>query len=110
MVRLPRFPSECSVGSLERAGVDDFGGVLEAPTSGSIGLRFSRVPPTTFSAAHTDLEYSENHARDVWANRLSAYACPCGVPTSGNREKETGEITKVYFGFRALGSVVAAVR
>ena len=29
-------------------------GVLEAPTLGSIGFRFSRVPPPTFSAAHTD--------------------------------------------------------
>ena len=44
--------------------VGDAGGVLEAPTLGSIGFRFSRVPPATFSAAHTDLEYSENHARD----------------------------------------------
>ena len=62
---VPRFPSECSVGSLDRSGVEDLGGVPEAPTLGSIGLRFSRVPPPTFSAAHTDLEYSENHARDV---------------------------------------------
>ena len=45
-------------------GVGGVGGVLEAPTIGSIGFRFSRVPPPTFSAAHTDLEYSENHARD----------------------------------------------
>ena len=59
-----RNPSEWSVGSLERAGVVDLGCVLEAPTLGSIGLRFSRVPPQTFSAARTDPEYSENHARD----------------------------------------------
>ena len=45
-------------------GVGDVRGVLGAPTVGSIGFRFSRVHPTTFSAAHTDLEYSENHARD----------------------------------------------
>ena len=45
-------------------GVGDLVGVLKAPTLGSIGFRFSRVPPPTFSAAHTDLEYSENHARD----------------------------------------------
>ena len=51
-------------------GVGDAGGVMEAlevlesPTLGSIGFRFSRVSPPTFSAAHTDLEYSENHARD----------------------------------------------
>ena len=37
-------------------GVGGVGGVLEAPTIGSIGFRFSRVPPPTFSAAHTDLE------------------------------------------------------
>ena len=61
---LPRVPSEWSVRSLEKAGVDVLGGVLEAPTLGSIGVRFSRVPPPTFSAAHTDLEYSENPARD----------------------------------------------
>ena len=45
-------------------GVGDVCGVLEAQTLASIGLRFSRVHPPTFSAAHTDLEYSENHARD----------------------------------------------
>ena len=45
-------------------GVGDVGGVMEAPTLGSIGFRFSRVHPPTFSAAHTDLEYSGNHARD----------------------------------------------
>ena len=68
-----RDPSEWSVslgfhlsGPLSRwkAGVDVLGGVLEAPTLGSIGFRFSRVPPPTFNAAHTDLEYSKNHARD----------------------------------------------
>ena len=47
-----------------RKGVGDLGGVLEAPTLGSIGLRFSRVPPPTFSAVHTDLEYLKNHVRD----------------------------------------------
>ena len=46
-------------------GVGDAVGVLEAPTLGPFGFRFSRVSPPTFSAAHTDLEYSENHARDV---------------------------------------------
>ena len=45
-------------------GVGDVGGVLEAPTLGPIGFRFSRVPPPTFSAAHTDLEYLKNHVRD----------------------------------------------
>ena len=45
-------------------GVGDVVGVLEAPTLGPFGFRFSRVSPTTFSAAQTDLEYSENHARD----------------------------------------------
>ena len=59
-----RDPSEWSVKSLERAGVDVLGGVLEAPTLGSVGFRFSRVPPPTSSAAHTVLEYSKNHARD----------------------------------------------
>ena len=59
-----RDPSEWSVESLERAGVVDLGGVLEAPTLGSIGFRFSRVPPPTFSAAHTDLEYLKSHVRD----------------------------------------------
>ena len=37
---------------------------MEAPTLGSIGFRFSRVHPQTFSAAHTDLEYTKNHVRD----------------------------------------------
>ena len=64
MVRSPRVPSEWSVRSLERAGVDVLGGVLEAPTLGSIGFRFSLVHPPTFSAAHTVLEYSKSHARD----------------------------------------------
>ena len=74
MVRWPRFPSEWSVGlgfhlnvPLSRwtgKGVGDVGGVLEAPTLGPIGFRFSRVPPPTFSAAHTDLEYLKNHVRD----------------------------------------------
>ena len=74
MVRWPRFPSEWSVGlgfhlnvPLSRwtgKGVGDVGGVLEAPTLGSFGIRFSRFSPPTFSAAHTDLEYSKNHARD----------------------------------------------
>ena len=45
-------------------GVGGVGGVLEAPTLGSIGFRFSRVPPPTFSAAHTDLEYLQNRVRD----------------------------------------------
>ena len=46
-------------------GVGDADGVLDAPALGPFGFRFSRVSPLTFSAAHTDLEYSENHARDV---------------------------------------------
>ena len=74
MVRWPRFPSEWSVGlgfhlnvPLSRwtgKGVGDVGGVLEAPTLGSFGFRFSRFSPPTFSAAHTDLEYLKNHVRD----------------------------------------------
>ena len=74
MVRWPRFPSEWSVGlglhlngPLSRwygKGVGDVGGVLEAHTLGSFGFRFSRFSPPTFSAAHTDLEYLKNHARD----------------------------------------------
>ena len=69
-----RSPSDWSVGlgfhlnvPLSRwteKGVGDVGGVLEAPTLGSIGFRFSRVPPPTLSAAHTDLKYLKNHARD----------------------------------------------
>ena len=109
MVREPRFPSEWSVKSLERAGGDVLGGVLEAPTLGPIGVRFSRVPPPTFSAAHTVLEYSKNHARDG-GRRLTAYTWPQGVPTWGSREKETGEFSGVPFGFRALSSGVAAVK
>ena len=104
-----RNPSEWSVKLLERAGVDVLGGVLEAPTLGSIGFRFSRVPPPTFSAAHTDLEYTKNHARDGGPPSHCIYVAT-GVPTSGNREKETGEFFGVPFGFRALSSVVAAVR
>ena len=74
MVRWPRFPSDWSVGlglilnvPLSRwtgKGVGDVGGVLEAPTLGPIGFGFSRVPPSTFSAVHTDLEYLKNHVRD----------------------------------------------
>ena len=90
-------------------GVGDVGGVLEAPTLGPIGFRFYRVSPTTFSAAHTDLEYSENHVRDV-GRRLSAYTWPRGVPTSGNSEKKTGEIPRVPFGFRTISSEVASAR
>ena len=82
---------------------------MEAPTLGSMGFRFSRVPPPTFSAAHTDLEYSRT-THVTGGLRLTAYAWPRGVPTSGNREKETGEFSGVPFGFRALSSVVAAVR
>ena len=63
-------------------GVGDVGGVLEAPTLGSIVFRFSRVPLQTFSAAHTDLEYS-THV--TCGRRLTAYAWALGVPTSGNR-------------------------
>ena len=37
-------------------GVGDAGGVLEAPTVESFDFRFSWVSPSTFSAAHTDLE------------------------------------------------------
>ena len=48
--------------------VGDAGGVLEAPAIGSFGFRFSRVSHPTISAAHTDLEYSENHARDGGAS------------------------------------------
>ena len=69
-----RVPSEWSVGlgfhlngpssRWYGKGVGDVGGVLEVPTLGSIGFRFSRVPPPTFSAAHTDLEYLKNHVRD----------------------------------------------
>ena len=55
------------------SGVGDVGGVLEAPTLGPFGFRFSRVSPPTFCAAHTDLEYSENHARDGGL-RLTVYA------------------------------------
>ena len=40
--------------------------------------------------------------------RLTAYTWPQGVPTSGSREKETGEFSGVPFGFLALGSGVAA--
>ena len=54
-------------------GVGDVWGVLEAPTLGPFGFRFSRVSPPTFSSAHTDLEYSENHARD-WGPP-SRYIC-----------------------------------
>ena len=42
--------------------------------------------------------------------RLTAYTWPQGVPTSGSREKETGEFSGIPFCFRALGSVVAAAR
>ena len=42
--------------------------------------------------------------------RLTAYTWPQGVPTSGSREKETGEFSGVSFGFRTLSSGVAAVR
>ena len=45
-------------------GVGDVGGVLEAHTIGTISFGFSRVPPPTFSAVHTDLEYLKNHVRD----------------------------------------------
>ena len=76
------------------------------PTLGSIGFRFSRVPPQTFSAAHTVLEYSKNHARDRGPPSHCIYVAT-GVPTSGSREKETGEFSGVPFGFRALSSGVA---
>ena len=114
-----RSPSEWSVGlgfnlnvPLSRwtgKGVGDVGGVLEAPTLGSFGFRFSRFSPPTFSAAHTDLEYLKT-TYVTGCLRLAAYTWPHGVPTSGNREKETGEITRVPFGFRTLSSGVAAVR
>ena len=47
-------------------------GVLDAPTIGSFGFRFSLVSPPTISAAHTDLEYSENHAHD-WGPTVSLH-------------------------------------
>ena len=56
-----------------KKGVGDAGGVLEAHTLGPFGVLFSRVSPTTFRAVHTDLEYSENHARDGGL-RLTVYA------------------------------------
>ena len=80
-------------------GVGGVGGVLEAPTLGSIGFRFSRVPPPTFSAAHTDRGAA-----------VSLHTWPHEKPTAGNREKETGEFSGVPFGFQALGYGVAAVR
>ena len=79
---------------------------MEAPTLGSVGLWFSRVTPPTFSAAHTDLEYSENHARDGGPPSHCIYVAT-GSTDFGNREKETGEFSGVPFGFRALGSGVA---
>ena len=54
-----------------------------------------------------------NTSRDTCVTgglRLAAYTWPRGVPTAGSREKETGEFSGVPFGFRALGSGVAAVR
>ena len=42
--------------------------------------------------------------------RLTAYTWPQGVPTSGSREKETGEFSGVPFGFRTLSSGVAAAK
>ena len=84
-------------------------GAMEAPTLGSFGLWFSRVRPPTFSAARTDLEYSENHARD-WGPPSHCIYVATGSTDLGSREKETGEFSGVPFGFRALGSGVAAVR
>ena len=58
-------PSEWSVDPWDmKKGVGDAGGVLEAHTLGPFGVLFSSVSLPTFSAAHANLEYSENYARD----------------------------------------------
>ena len=59
--------------------VGDVGGAMEAPTLGSFGFRFSRVPPQTFSAAHTDLEYTKKHARDGWPPSYCIYVATLGT-------------------------------
>ena len=60
-------------------GVGDVGGVLEAPTLGPIGFRFSRVPPPIFSAVHMDLEHLKNHVHDWGPPPRCIFVATCGT-------------------------------
>ena len=62
------------------------------------------------SARRTRTSNTPRTTHVTGGRRLTAYTWPQGVPTSGSREKETGEFSVVPLGFRALSSGVAAAR
>ena len=65
---------------------------------------------TRLSARRTRTSNTPRTTHVTGGLSLTAYTRPRGVPTSGSREKETGEFSKVPFGFRALVPGVAAVK
>ena len=119
MVRWSRFPSEWSV---------DLGFHLNGPLGrwneqalmfSGVSWRHQPLGPSAsgspgslprLSARRTRTSNTQRATHVTGGRRLTAYTWPRGVPTSGNREKETGEFSGVPFGFRALSPGVAAVR
>ena len=103
----PRFPLEWSVGVSEALmlpvvswrhqplGPSDIGSPGSLPRLLTRRTRTSNTPRTTHVTGGLG---------------LTAYTWPRGVLTSGNHEKETGDIPMVTLGIQSLSSGVAAVR
>ena len=118
-VRWSRFPSKWSVGLGFHLNGQLLSGSGKALVMSVVSWRHPPLGPSAsgspgslprLSARRTRSSNTPRTTHVTGGRRLTAYTWPQGVPTSGSREKETGEFSGVPFGFRALSSGVAAAR